>query len=116
MEYTLKTLITKMERRNFLRLIPVGVAAAIVTPKIFASVKGESVWGPKVEKELKNRLSTLRNTYIAGCDTALGKDSSVIICKVGNGYTWIQKAEWQFMKDWEKQCIENALRYERKIM
>jgi hypothetical protein len=98
-----------MNRRNFLRLIPVTTVAIIVAPEILA--KRKSVWGPKVETELKNRLSTLRNDYFIGCDPATGQSSIVVMKARRKGYTWIQQAEWQFHKDWKKQMEIEWMKY-----
>jgi hypothetical protein len=72
-----------MDRRHFLKLTPAVVLAGIVAPKLLIPKEG--------------------NKYFIGYDPATNNSISVIACKSRRkGMTWIQQAEWQFHKDWQR--------------
>ena len=85
-----------MDRRKFLQIIPAGIAAAVIAPKLLIPKEPVKITPMQVYKP---------------------KDYSFVVAKSRRiGFSWVQHAEWQFAKDWERQQAMLALQYGRMDM
>jgi hypothetical protein len=102
-----------MDRRKFLRILPISIAAVVIAPKLIIPKKGKSIWSKKVQIDLKNRISTLRNDYIIGMDPAdpngLSSAGIVHYSKSGREFTVFTGRQGKI--DIQKACEELYLHY-----
>ena len=64
-----------MDRRKFLRLIPVVVAAGVIAPKLLIPKEPVRLTSLQIVEPIKwlNRLPAVRDDYFIGCDPVIPK-------------------------------------------